>query len=152
MKFLPVEVLEGLLHGETRRKVQDKHLQNATTVNLNYLLSKTCDIVTQYNKNSSKQAVTLHTSVQQLLTAVRYVANSTPASQGVLLAVRLLLGAKMQTASGVRGRTAWRTSVLSCDALAPGVDMKPKETLPSGILTNPSARERRWESPTTNTN
>ena len=89
---------------------------------------------------------------QRLSALVRSFRKSAPASGGVLLAVRLLLGAMMQTASGVRGTTALRNSVLRSDAHAPGVDMTPKESLPSGIGTIPSAMERRWDAPTIRTN
>ena len=84
--------------------------------------------------------------------AVRSLLNSTAASSTVRLAVKSLPGANRQTASGIRGRTAFSTSVLSCAAEAPGVDMKPKDILPSGISTNPSTIARRWEAPTIRTN
>ena len=70
----------------------------------------------------------------------------------VLLDVRLLLGAITQTASGVLGSTALAASVRSWVAHAPGVDMAPKENLPSGIFTIPSTMERRCEAPTRRTN
>ncbi len=88
----------------------------------------------------------------RLETALRSLPNSAAASPMVRLAVKSLPGANRQTASGIRGRTAFSTSVLSCAAEAPGVDMKPKDILPSGIWTNPSTIARRWESPTIRTN
>ena len=93
------------------------------------------------NKYISKDMMTINTMRnkptlgQRLQTVVRSMPNSAPASVTVLLAVRLLPGAKRMTASGVRGTVAFSTSVLNSAARAPGVDMTPKERHPSGIFT-----------------
>ena len=92
------------------------------------------------------------TSGQRSVTVDRSWANSTAASSTVLLAVRSLLGAMTQTASGDLGKVAWITSALSWAAQAPGVDMTPKENSPLGISTMRSAMLRRCESPMRRTN
>lgn len=74
------------------------------------------------------------------------------AASVVLLGVRLLLEAMRQTASGFRGRVEFLNAVFMSVAFAPGVDIIPKESFPSGIFTNPSAIAPRWETPTTRMN
>ena len=84
-----------------------------------------------------------HTLGQRLQTVVRRAPKSNAASPMVLLAVRLLLGAHTQTASGVHGREACITSVLRSAAAPPGTERKEKDRDPCGILTNPSTMARR---------
>lgn len=89
---------------------------------------------------------------QRPQTAIRSALKSSAASLMVLLAVRLLLGAHTQTASGVHGKTVCATSVLRSAAAPPGTERKEKERGTCGMPTvSSSIMALRWESPMTNT-
>ncbi len=75
---------------------------------------------------------------QRLQTVVRSAPKSHAASPMVL-------------SSGVHGRAACNTAVLSSVAPAPGTEGKAKDTGPSGMAMKPSTMACRWEAPTTNT-
>lgn len=127
--LLPKQVLVLHVDNQAGREVDHKNLHRTECNQFIFIM-----YITQISQSQKLQDVREKLTLDQRL---KQVASNLPKclpAMSTPVLVRLLLGARTQTASGVRGTGACRTSVRISEADAPGVDRKPKLRQDSGML------------------